>query len=88
MEWWQLTNAGFVITAVVLAGLGAIGVIKAARKFGHLRELYPKFLCTRCNRYYRDIDTHLCYHRNDQYIRTKKERRENFTLLLVFYLCP
>ncbi|MGI0048087.1 MAG: hypothetical protein ACREAW_00970 [Nitrososphaera sp.] len=56
---------GIVVVGVILAGIGAIGTIMAARKFGDFRALTPKFRCTQCNRYYRDIKEHLCYHRRD-----------------------
>jgi hypothetical protein len=47
----------------ILADVGAIGAIRAASLAISVHA--PKFRCTQCNRYYRDINEHLCYHRRD-----------------------
>ena len=62
MESWL---AGIFITLAAIVGLGTVGVIKTMRKFNDPRKLAAKFLCIRCNRYYNDINEHLCYHRRD-----------------------
>ena len=64
MEYWQLFLLALAAMAV-LAGLAAVGVVKAMKKFNHPRTLEAKFLCIRCDRYYNDINEHMCYHRGD-----------------------
>ncbi|HXV45314.1 MAG TPA: hypothetical protein VD736_01430 [Nitrososphaera sp.] len=64
MEYWQPLFS--VLAAIAaLASLAVVGVIKTMRKFNHPRTIEAKYLCIRCDRYYNDINEHLCYHRRD-----------------------